>query len=290
MKRLLLLSIVLLSLVCQTMPSDAATVSLDNGGNNFGPGSILNLSAGVANSGNAIATDVYLVITLPNGTLLFFQPSGSSIVPSVGTSDPATWKKLVANFLLPGTINTGLIPFFRYTFSGIEPAGTYTSIVALTTPGTLNILALKSVPFFVSPFPIASAVGTYTGTWTNQTFGSTGPVTFQVSDTSPGVLTMTVTLGGHVFGGAAPPPFTVTGTLNTQGIVTLSGGPASFGTVNGTIGPNGLFNFAITNIPGGFITSATFNGTDSGGVISLGYTVNFSSGPPATGTMIASRQ
>ena len=77
-----------------------------------------------------------------------------------------------------------------------------------------------------------------------------------MSDTSPGVLTMTVTLGGNVFGGAAPPPFTVTGTLNSQGIATLSGAPASFGTVNGTITANGLFDFTITNIPGGFITSA----------------------------------
>lgn len=290
MKRLLLLSVALLSMMLQVMRSDAATVSLDNGGKNFGPGSNLNLSAGVANSGNAIATDAYLLITLPDGTLIFFQLSGSSAVPSVGTADPATWQKLFANFLLPGTINTGLIPLFRYPFSGVEPAGTYTSIVALTTPGTLNIIDLKSVPFFVSPFPIAAALGTFTGTWNNQTFGTTGPVTFQVSDTSPGVLTMTVTLGGNVFGGVAPPPFTVTGTLNSQGIVTLSGGPASFGTVNGTIGTNGLFNFTIINIPGGFITSAVFNGTYSGGVISLGYTINFNSGSPATGTLVATHQ
>ena len=137
------------------MPSGAATLSLDNGGNNFGPGSVLNLSAGVANSGNAIPADVYLAIILPNGTLLFFQPFGSSFVPSVGTpSDPATWKKLFADVLIPGTAvsNTGLIPLFHYPLSGIEPAGTYTSALALTTPGTLNIIDVKYAPFFVSPF------------------------------------------------------------------------------------------------------------------------------------------
>jgi hypothetical protein len=290
MKRCFFLSVVFLSLVCQAMPSGAATLSLDNGGNNFGPGSVLNLSAGVANSGNSFAADGYLAIALPNGALLFFQPSGSSIVPSVATSDPATLKKLFANVLLPGIINTGLISLFRYPFSGSEPAGTYTSIVALTTPGTLNIIDIKSVPFFVSPFPIAAALGTYTGTWTNQTFGSTGPVTFQVSDTSPGDLTMTITLGGNVFGRAAPPPFTLTGTLNTQGIITLHGTPAGFGTVNGTIGTNGQFNGTVSGIPAGIITSVTFSGTVSGGVFNVGYTVNFSSGPPATGNMIATHQ
>lgn len=295
MKRLLLLSVALVCLMCQAMPSGAATLSLDNGGNNFGPGSVLNLSAGIANSGNAIPADAYLIIKLPNDTLLFFQPSGSItpgsiVVPSVGTSDPASWKKLFANVLLPGTINTGLISLFRYPLSGIEPAGTYTSIFALTTPGTLNVIDIKSVPFFVGPFPVASALGTYTGNWTNQTFGSTGPVSFQVADTSPGVVTMTITLGGNVFGGPPPPPITMTGSVNAQGVITLSGGSANFGTVNGTLGIDGQFTGTITNIPGGFVTSVTFNGTVSGGVFNVGYTVNFSSGQPATGTMVATRQ
>jgi len=53
------------------------------------------------------------------------------------------------------------------------------------------------------------AAGTWKGTWTNQTFGTTGSLTFAI-DASGGVLTFAVAPTGNVFGCATPAPETYT--------------------------------------------------------------------------------
>ena len=68
-----------------------------------------------------------------------------------------------------------------------------------------------------SGFTPAFIAGTWTGSWKNQTFGSTGSASFVVKQPSPSSFTFAVTLGGNVFGCAAPPP--------TSGEVTQGTGP-----------------------------------------------------------------
>lgn len=66
-------------------------------------------------------------------------------------------------------------------------------------------------------FTPAVIAGTWDGTWKNQTFGSSGPAKFVVQQPSASSFTFTATLGGNVFGCAAPPP--------TSGEITQGTGP-----------------------------------------------------------------
>lgn len=273
------------------VPSEPLTLSIDNGGYNFGTGDILNLSAGLSHSGSTVPADIYIAVLFPNGTPVFLQldPAGH-ITGSAATADPATWKKFLSNVNITNGLNTGLVTLLNYTFTGSEPTGTFQAIFAATEPGTLNVLAYISKSFFVDHITISNIEGTYSGTWTNQTFGVSGPVTLQVTDTSAGVLTVTVTLGGNVFGSAAPPPFSVAANLDSQGNLTISGGSSSFGTVQGSISANGNIQGTVTSIPSSSVSSMSLSGTYSNGTINLNYTVYFTSGSSATGIATATKQ
>jgi hypothetical protein len=48
-------------------------------------------------------------------------------------------------------------------------------------------------------------VGTWDGTWQNQTFGTSGPAKFVVAQPSPTSFTFQASLGGNVFGCSTPP-------------------------------------------------------------------------------------
>ena len=62
---------------------------------------------------------------------------------------------------------------------------------------------------FVSQFE-----GTYSGSWTNTTYGSTGPASIELHlDRAAGTLGFTISLGGNIFGGAAPAPETLSATI-----------------------------------------------------------------------------
>jgi hypothetical protein len=100
---------------------------------------------------------------------------------------------------------------------------------------------------------------------------------------------MTTTLGGNVFGGAAPAPFAVTADLRSPGAITLSGGSGAFGTITGTLGSDGAFQATLSSIPGGIISSATTSGTLLNGSFNVNYTINFFGDYPASGTVSARR-
>lgn len=270
-------------LLLLSMPSWAATsLNIDNGGSNFGPADSLTLSVGAVNAGAPVAVDVYLLIELPDGALIFFKSDTNGITPYAATSDPSTWKKLYSNIALPSGLNTGLIPLFSYKFAGSEPSGTYRSLLALTTPGTLNVLTYKEAFFYVGKYRIKDLLGNYAGSWTNQTLGITGNVSAQVADGSPGSLNITVNSSGTTF--------TVTADLTSNDGIKFSGGSSSFGTVNGTIAANRQINGVITSIPGNMIKPVNFTGAFSGGVLNLNGTVTFVNGSSYLGSVTATRQ
>jgi len=83
--------------------------------------------------------DIYIALQLPDGTLLLMQPNGSF---------STTITPLVSNISVPDF--TG--PIFNFSFTGAEPAGTYTWFAMLARPGTLNVIGtLAMTPFTFTP-------------------------------------------------------------------------------------------------------------------------------------------
>lgn len=139
------------------------------------------------------------------------------------------------------------------------------------------------------PFDPTVFVGTYNGTWHNQTFNTSGPMKFVVTDdTMAKTMAIVVTLGGNVFGGQAPPPFTLTGNYTSAGF-TMDQQTNNFGRLHVTIDGNGNMNGTGTNIPGGVVSSVSFSGLMSATQFQGNYTANLSSGSTANGTMTATK-
>lgn len=268
---------------------NAVTGLLDDSGENFGPGDNQDLAVGVQHTGAATNADVYLALVLPDGTPIFVEVDGA-LRATPGTSDPSTWRVALSALNLPSGINTGLIPVLSYGFTGAEPVGRYKWILAFTEPNTLNVLDVKTAEFFVAPFPVRGLLGNWTGSWTNQTFGSTGSAVFSLTDKSPGVIGITVDLGGNVLGVGNPPAFGFDAMLSAGSGAVVSGISTPLGTVNAQADASGNISGSIGNVSAPGIDSLSFSGSFAGCMLNLSYTVQFSSGPPANGTLSATRQ
>lgn len=131
--------------------------------------------------------------------------------------------------------------------------------------------------------------GVYSGTWTNTTFGSSGPVTANIKVDAPTkTITAVVTIGGNVFGGPPPPPETFTGSIADLTSLTFSGHSATFGDfiVNAT---GTGFTMKATNIPGNRADHLDVIGTLGTKTINATYTVTLKDGSKAAGTATLSR-
>jgi len=128
--------------------------------------------------------------------------------------------------------------------------------------------------------------GSYTGSWTNQTFGSTGGASLSqgVVRSTQTVLTQ-LTLSGNVFGGSAPPPMVFVGTYSASGY-TSSGTSSLFGPMTMTVGSDGTWKVTATYVPGGTVTSFSITGTARMEGFSGTYTIGFTGGGGATGTVV----
>jgi hypothetical protein len=139
-----------------------------------------------------------------------------------------------------------------------------------------------------NPAPFA---GTYAGTWTNTTFGSVGTGTAVITvNTTNNTATVTATATGNVLGsggGATPPVQNGAYTINGA---QFTGTVAPMGTINASILPPGTINAVGSNVPSGSITGWTATGTIDGTTIQLSFTVTFTAGPPAVGTITLTRQ
>ena len=260
-------------------PAWAVTGLVSNGGNNLGPTDQWNLAIGVTHTGATEVVDVYLIIVVPGGTPVFLTvgPGGVSVSPT-----PAP---LATGVTLTNGVNTGLLPLLSYALTGAEPTGLYQVILAFTTTGTTSVVQATTQPFFVMHVPVSQVLGTYTGSWTNQTFGSTGSAGIQILDTAAGVITVSAQLGGNVFG-AGPTSFTLP--VNLQAGNTVSAATA-FGPLTATVSQNLGIQGGIAFNPGGPISAMTFTGSLASGVIHVNYTVSFNSGLTAIGILDATR-
>ncbi len=137
---------------------------------------------------------------------------------------------------------------------------------------------------------LASVLGHYVGAWTNLTFNSTGKAIIDISLASPTTARIVFDMDGFVFGAFNPPPITMPGAVNGDQIQIDNQGVGSFGDIKGLIDSQaGTFSVGLTNIPGGFISYITADGSVTGGHMQLRYVVHFP-GPasptnPANGLM-----
>lgn len=134
------------------------------------------------------------------------------------------------------------------------------------------------------PVVAALLTGKYSGTWNNTTFGSNGTLSVATTFDQPtSTLNMTITLGGNVFGGAAPAPETVPMKIDGTGS-TFTGHSATLGDLTVTYDAAG-FSVKGSNVPNANIASFTATGTmDASSTISVQYTVMFKDGSSAKGT------
>lgn len=139
-----------------------------------------------------------------------------------------------------------------------------------------------------NPAPFA---GSYAGNWVNTTFGSVGTGTAVITvNPANNTATVTATATGNVLGsgGGATPPVQ-NGGYNING-AQFTGTVAPMGTINASILPPGTINAVGSNVPSGSITGWTATGTIDGTTIQLNFTVTFTAGPPAVGTITLTRQ
>jgi hypothetical protein len=120
-------------------PGATAALALAVNAPAFGTGQTLTLTATLTPGATPTLVDAYVVIRLPDGSLLSLRLDGS-LVPGIVP---------IATGLTPTALAQ---PLLGYTFTGGEPAGTYTWMAALTQAGTGTIIGrIQEVPFTFSP-------------------------------------------------------------------------------------------------------------------------------------------
>jgi hypothetical protein len=140
-------------------------------------------------------------------------------------------------------------------------------------PGTAFLVMLSALVIVVcqvQTLDVAAAVGAWSGTWSNTTFASSGSAAMTVTqDSTAKTVTMTVDLGGNVFGMGDPAAQVIDASYtNTQ--ATASTSTALFGAITMSVGPTGAISG--TAHPASF-DHLTFTGTLAATTLSLDFTI-----------------
>ncbi len=127
--------------------------------------------------------------------------------------------------------------------------------------------------------------GSWSGRWTNTTFGSTGAATASVSTNETAkTVQFTLTLQGGVFGGSQQTPDSFTGTYDADKY-TVTGTSATFGNLTLTVTKAGVVTGTGTPSRGAF----SFTGAATPTTITVNYTIRQTSGSDITGTFVLSK-
>ena len=131
--------------------------------------------------------------------------------------------------------------------------------------------------------------GSWTGTWSNTTFQTLGSaaLTIAVNSTAK-TFSATLTLGGNVFGGTAPPPQIYSGAYTGTG-VSYSGHSSAFGDIVFTISPAGAINGSLSNIPSANVSKVTFTGTATAHTITINYPITLRPSGTAVGVVMLTK-
>jgi hypothetical protein len=163
------------------------------------------------------------------------------------------------------------------------------TVKTYTNPQGTAFQPIQDTSAFSCAVSPAAFAGNWSGQWNNTTFSTTGPASMVVNiDTAAQTFQTTLTLGGNVFGGSAPPPQNFSGSLSTSGISISQSSPV-FGNVTATIGADGTVTGSLTNVPNASISRVDFTGAATPATITINYTITFSAsggGGKATGVMV----
>lgn len=126
---------------------------------------------------------------------------------------------------------------------------------------------------------------TVAGTWTNETFGTTGNVSAIISfNSTTNVATIVFDIDGGVYGGNDPAAETFTLDMTTfinSGTATLTAASTTYGDISVTLtfydDSTGAFTGTATNEPTGQVTDASFSGTFSISGSTASFTIDQSS-------------
>jgi hypothetical protein len=130
-------------------------------------------------------------------------------------------------------------------------------------------------------FNISQYVGTYAGTWTNNTTGATGAAKLIITaDSKTNVATLTLDFDGKYLGIDNPPATTLTGTYDSKGAL-VKGKSDLFGDYDVTIDVDGKIVGIMKNIAGGAIPEMTYTGVITDTKLDADYVVSFADGNTA---------
>ena len=104
------------------------------------PGESVSVRLEARNPGPSFAGDFYLGVLRPDGsTVMFFtNVSPPALLTTTIGADPRTFPPLVRNVFVPQGLNLAIDNVVSLTFSGTEPAGTYSVFAVLTGVGALD--------------------------------------------------------------------------------------------------------------------------------------------------------
>ncbi|MGH2812086.1 MAG: hypothetical protein ACRDI1_05170, partial [Actinomycetota bacterium] len=127
--------------------------------------------------------------------------------------------------------------------------------------------------------------GNWSGQWRNNTFGSSGGATAQVTvDRAARTVTIVLDLAGQVFGESDPPPQTFTGSLD--GSTDFSGQTDLTGSYTATVNPDdNTFTFNAPDVPSARIQSLEGSGKVEGTTFTATIKINFPDGSSAESTL-----
>jgi hypothetical protein len=144
---------------------------------------------------------------------------------------------------------------------------------------------------FVVSFPVLAQfnpsdfAGTYSGTWFNNTFQSTGAASLIVNINQANMtIELILDLDGNVFGGTDPETATMNGGYDNNGF-NATGNSPTYGPMFFDGNDEGEMNGRLPDVPAGFIDSTILDGTYNPTNINLTYEVYFGGSSFADGVI-----
>jgi adhesin/invasin len=230
--------------------------------------------AALAGAAVAIAPTVKVTDAVGNnvsGAGVTFAPTpgvgsvtgGSQLTAPDGTAKPSTWT--LGSTAGPNTLTA------TATASGVSG-----SPLTFTATAGLNAAAF---------------VGNWNGNWTNTTFGSSGTTTLVIAQGSqPGQVTITHSGTGTVLGGSGAPAETRSNIPYAPAAFTLQTVSNTFGNVTLNVDATGAVVGSGTQVPNAAISRWDCTGTISPTQIRLNFTVTFTAGGTAVGSITITKQ
>lgn len=261
--------------------SDESVATVDENGlvtaTGAGDATITATSGGVHGTATVTVTDP--------ATTVEVDPTSATLTVGATVQITATVKALSGS-VLSSTVTWSSSDQAVATVDG---NGLVTAVASGTATVTATADGIQATVQITVALDVEGLVGNYTGSWLNQTFGSTGAASLVVSvDESAKTMSFTLDLDGNVLGGTDPPAETFTGSY-TATTVTVTGTSAVFGDVTLTGTVDG-FTGSGQNVPSAGIDSVDFTGTATDTQIILNYTVNFVGGGSAVGVITLNKQ